>query len=127
MIEYSHVSLRDYASYCLVKELVNVQYAPDVVFQIGKPAVEQTNNVVISLIKIENKTDNEKIVNAYYSLLKAAAEHFAEKGFNVTLCAFCKSEGDEEAVNELLSMISDKTCMVRYNKLRKFRIRPAGG
>lgn len=105
---YNHVCLRDYSSYCMVKELSNVQYAPDVIFLTPKPKVSCTGeSVVISVIDICRHTTDKVIISAYYGLLADAASYFADRNVPVTLVSFCEREGDEAAILKLLTSIPD--------------------
>lgn len=108
--KHNHVCLRDYASYCMVSDLPNVQYAPDVLFMVPQPLCSaDRENVVISVIDISLHTSDPVIIAAYYTRLAEAAIHFAGAGIPVTLVSFCALEGDEKAIEKLLTMIPDHT------------------
>ena len=70
---FSHVCLRDWASYSRVRDLTHVQYAPDVLFLVERPQVpEKGENVVISLVDMARHTDDETVIDAYYRLMADA-------------------------------------------------------
>lgn len=105
---YAHVCLRDNASYNLVRELPHVQYAPDVIFLTPQPEVaSQEEYVVISVIDIAKHTDNQVVVEAYYSLMRDVVLKLIEENVAVTLVSFCKKEGDEDAIQKLRSMLPE--------------------
>lgn len=104
LLKYRHVCLRDYASYCMVSDLPHVQYAPDVLFMVPKPNVKaDRKNVVISAMDISRMTGNQEIITAYYRLLRDVAERFSQMGMVVTLVSLCKSDGDEDAIQEIIA------------------------
>lgn len=107
--EYNHVCLRDYSSYCMVKKLPYVQYAPDVVFLTPCPGVECKERVVISVIDIRRYTADISIVSAYYTLLQEVIQYFTVRDVPVTLSSFCERDGDEAAISVLLDQINGKT------------------
>lgn len=116
--EYRHVCLRDYASYCKMKDCPNVQYAPDVLFLVPKPEVTlEQENVAISVIDIARHTSDERIIRGYYDLLTQAIAHFQTSGIPVTLVSFCQWQGDARAIQELLQRFPDQhgifTCFYR--------------
>lgn len=115
--DYTHVCLRDYSSYCMVKELSHVQYAPDVLFLTPRPDVDCGERVVISVIDIRRYTLDASIISSYYTLLQETIQYFKGKSIPVTLVSFCERDGDEAAIEELLTRIKDKddisTCFYR--------------
>ena len=115
---YRHICLRDYASYCRMKDCANVQYAPDVLFLVPKPDVTpEQENVVISVIDIARHTSEERIIRAYYDLLAQAIAYFRESGIPVTLVSFCQWQGDERAIHDLMQRFPNQdgisTCLYR--------------
>lgn len=107
--QYRHVCLRDYASYCQLKNCPNVQYAPDVVFTmkpIRKIPAEKT--VAIQVMDIAHHTSNRQIIQSYYTLLCSAIDWFRKREHKIYLVSFCKREGDEAGINCLLSRIPDR-------------------
>lgn len=109
LLEYNHVSLRDYSSYCMVKELPHVQYAPDVIFLTPQPkTVQEGKSAVISVIDISKYSKDSAIISAYYNLLADAVSYFNKENISVILTSFCKREGDESGVAALLDRIPNK-------------------
>ena len=116
---YNHVCLRDYSSYCMVKDLSYVQYAPDVLFLPPCPAAECSERVVISVIDIQRYTADASIISSYYKLLQETIQYFKGRSIPVTLASFCEKDGDEAAIAALLAQINDRTnistCFYRGN------------
>lgn len=105
---YSHVCLRDWASYSRVRELPNVQYAPDVLFLVPQPQVpEKGENVVISLVDMARHTDDEAVIRAYYRLMADTVIAFSERNIPVTLLSFCEWEGDPVAMNTVMELLPE--------------------
>lgn len=107
--EYRHICLRDYASFCAMRHMPNVQYAPDVLFLTPMPQTASTEeNVVISVIDIGKHTQNPRIIDAYYTLLEQAISTFTGADIPVTLVSFCQWQGDERAVQELMARFPEE-------------------
>lgn len=108
LMAFTHVCLRDYASYSHVKDLQHVQYAPDVLFMVPKPDLPpKGENVVISVVDMARHTTDPAIISAYYQLLADAVGRFSSRGIPVTLVSFCDYEGDSAAIDRILSMVPD--------------------
>ncbi|MBR6518552.1 MAG: polysaccharide pyruvyl transferase family protein [Oscillospiraceae bacterium] len=109
---YSHVCLRDYSSYCMVKDMKHVQYAPDVIFMAEKPQNQpKCEHVVVSVIDISRHTSDEAVIGAYYNLLRDTVVTLSAEKIPVTLVSFCKEEQDEKAINKLMKMLPDKSAV----------------
>ncbi len=109
-MEYTHVCLRDYSSYCLVDDLPHVQYAPDVIFLAPQPrATTDIENVVVSVIDISNHTKSTTVIESYFALLRDTIAKLQAEKIPITLVSFCKGEGDENAIHHLMNMLPDDT------------------
>ncbi|WP_437829586.1 polysaccharide pyruvyl transferase family protein [Niallia taxi] len=103
---YDDVCFRDKQSYELFKELPSVRLAQDVVFNLeyhGEEASEKT--VGISLIDVSNRENLAPFKAAYLQKMKEVCEHYLNKNYQVALFSFCKYEGDEKAIAELLQLL----------------------
>lgn len=110
----SDVCLRDKESYNLTKNLKNVRYAPDIIFSydfnkyIMNDKIEK--KVLISVIDCYKK--KEQIANIepekYDKLIIDLIYFFLDKKYKIELVSFCKSEGDEEAINRIYSKLNNK-------------------
>ena len=113
LMQYTHVCLRDWSSYSLVKDIQHIQYAPDVIFLETYSKFESTcENVVISVIDIARHCKDSAKIEAYYSLLCNTIEQFSLKQIPVTLVSFCCKEGDEQAIQKIMNMLHGDTSNV---------------
>lgn len=102
------VTFRDRKSFGLFKHLPNVNYAPDVVFNLN-PACEQkaSDCVLISVIDIEKRLSISQYAEQYDRFIADVCIETAKRGKTPVLMSFCKYEGDEDAITRI------------YNKLPK--------
>ncbi|MFP9130245.1 polysaccharide pyruvyl transferase family protein [Niallia sp. BSM11] len=107
---YDDVCFRDNQSYELFKELPNVRLAQDVVFNLDYQAqgIQVEKRVGISLIDVSNRENLAPFKAAYLQKMKEICESFINNDYQVTLFSFCKYEGDEKAIAELLQVMDDK-------------------
>ncbi len=113
------VCFREKYSYGLFKELKNVRHACDIIFglDIKKIKKEKNKRVVISVINCEKK-QNKDYKSKYEKLIIDLIKKFDNMNYNITLMSFCKNEGDEDAIKEILSKIGDnelKNNIEQYN------------
>src|SRR5699024_5509467 len=104
--QYKDVCLRDNYSYELFKDLKNVRKADDIVFQLNKNnTIALSNSLVISVIKPSYRECLNGYDESYYKKIKDITIYYINKGYTVTLMAFCVKEGDKEAIDEILKLI----------------------
>lgn len=107
--EYKDICFRDNYSYNLFKDLKNVRLADDIVFSLDynrKPKSDK--NIVISVIKPSYRKYLSEYDDLYYKKIKDISLKFIENGYKITLMSFCKHEGDEEAIKEILKLVPKK-------------------
>lgn len=98
------VCFRDRYSFELFSDLGNVRIAPDILFSTTFPGVDKQRHVFMSVINLRSRQRSASLAAhaaAYESWMARAARWFAEEGYAVTVCSFCKAEGDEEAVERV--------------------------
>lgn len=103
------ISFRDKYSYDLYKSLDNVRFNPDVVFSMDvKKYISNIDkkSVVISVINCKNR-DIYKKQRKYKKYVIDMIKFFQSKNYHVTLLSFCKYEGDEEIINEIMDSVND--------------------
>lgn len=97
------VCVRDKASFAMVKDVKQVRYAPDIVFNLKRilPAMEK-KKVVISLINpyIRNFTDSQ--ISFYQKQIQEMIEDYKQKDYEIVLLSFCSKEKDYEYGEEIL-------------------------
>lgn len=103
------VCFREKYSYKLFDDLPNVRMASDIVFSLNTSNIDikKTNRVIISIIDCDKKIDT-KFTSKYNNLIKKLIYKFLEFGYNVTLMSFCKKEGDEKAIENIMLTLSDE-------------------
>jgi len=95
---------RDSYSYNLFKNLANIRYAPDVLFGCDLlPKMKRGCGIGISVISLKKRKDIEIEEENYYGTISKFCDKCVDNNYKVTLFAFCKQEGDVEAINEILS------------------------
>lgn len=111
------VCFRDLYSYNLFKDLKNVRYAPDIVFQmnVNKYMKNDKKNIVgYSIIDVRHKKGLSKYYNKYIESTIKSIELIISKGYECLLMSFCESEGDLNVINNIKSGLSKET----LNKVR---------
>ena len=106
--EYTDICFRERYSYEMFKDLNNTRIADDIVFSLKGIKSKKGNSVVMSVIKPSYRRALKGEDFSYYKKIKEMCIEFINQGLEVTLMSFCKNENDEDAINEILSLIPDK-------------------
>ena len=113
------VCLRDKKSYSYLKDCKNVRVGSDIVFSmdINKDySKEEKKKVIISVIDIDKKSN--QIINPnqekYDETICNMIDLFINKNYEVELFSFCKSEGDEIAIERILEKNKYKDKVNKY-------------
>lgn len=104
------VCFRDLYSYNLFKDLQNIRYAPDIVFQMD--AIKYRNNtkkniIGYSIIDVRHKDGLAKYYNTYIESTAKSIELVTSKGYDCLLMSFCEDEGDLKIINTIKSKLSE--------------------
>jgi colanic acid/amylovoran biosynthesis protein len=108
------VCFRDIYSYELFKNLPQVRYSPDIVFQMG---VEEYNilsdkkRVGFSIIDVRHKHGLANYYNDYINSTVKSIELLAAEGYECCLMSFCENEGDLDIIEKIKSKLSPETLM----------------
>lgn len=107
------VCFRDRYSYSLFKDLPNVRYAPDIVFSYKKinsenKRISKRKKIAVSVINLKNRKGLRAYHKLYIKKMKEVIKFFSEKNYIILLMSFCKNEGDEEAISDILNGINNK-------------------
>lgn len=126
--KYKSVCVRDLYSYTLCKDLGNVVYAPDVIFNLSNfntPSFcensrdkSQKKHIVFSIIDAKRKPELSKKAEQYYQLLADTISKLSKK-YIIDLTAFCKREGDLTGIHECLKRLSDN-CLKENIYIHKY-------
>lgn len=96
------VCFRDQKSADLFHGLVNVRYAPDILFGYPMKKCMHGKNVFISVVDLSRKgQESLQSAEQYESWLMKEIRRADDRGYTVTLCSFCDQEGDSAVVNRL--------------------------
>lgn len=107
--KYEDICFRDSYSYNLFNDLSNVRLASDIVFSLkNKNKIKRNDTVLISVIKPSARKKLREYDNQYYNKIKDISIGIIEKGYKVKLLSFCKDEGDEEAIENILKILPKK-------------------
>ena len=111
------VCFREENSYKLFKSLPNVRYASDIVFTLDTSNINITNDkkVVISVIDCDKKI-NPKYTGLYEKKVIELIKLFYNKGYEITLMSYCKSEGDEYAIERIIAKLDNEKIKENINK-----------
>ena len=111
------VCFRDKYSYNLFNKLPNVRCASDIVFSLdtNKISIKNQKKVVISVIDC-NKKINSKYTEIYERKIIDLIKLFYAKDYEITLMSYCKSEGDEFAIERIISKLDDEKIRKNINK-----------
>ncbi len=108
--KFNDICFREKYSYDLFKDNNNSRLAPDVVYGLDVNSYKKECNekVVISVINLNNRADLFEYKQSYYNNLFEIISNCQKMKKEVVLMSFCKSEGDEEAINEIMRNIKNK-------------------
>lgn len=106
------ICFRDIKSYDLFSQFDSVRYAPDVVLTMNTNASESitlirdSNYFIISVINLLDRPDLKEFHDIYIEKMRDLVERLVEAKYDVCLMSFCKNEGDEIAIEEVISKIT---------------------
>ena len=100
------VCFRDKNSYELFSSLSNVRLAPDIVFSLSLPSVEEKNELFISVMNFKNKENLARFHDNYITTIINYIKENINNFDVINLVSFCKKEGDEEGIKEILESLS---------------------
>ena len=115
--ECTDICFRDRYSYNLFSDIETVRYAPDFAFSYNTPKVEkQKDTVGITVINLNIRNDLKDKNDTYMNFLERNIKKYISLGKDVFLFSFCKEEGDEETIEDILKLIPNENHLhvVRY-------------
>lgn len=106
------ICFRDRQSYELFHKISKVRYAPDILFSQHMKKIESQRKIFISVINCKNKDEGlhhlSQYHDSYVNTLVNIINDYLKDQYAVTLCSFCKNEGDEDTVNEINYRLNSK-------------------
>ena len=104
---FTDICFRDKKSYDLFRELDNIRYTSDIVYSLQIPKVEkEKRSIGISIINIAQRKELSQYENNYVKTIIELATNAYFDHRKVYLFSFCKSEGDEDAINSIIANVS---------------------
>lgn len=120
------ICFRDKDSFQLFYENKKVRYAPDILFLQKMDNKISKKKIFVSVINCKNKDELNiefHLQSQYVHSLVNILKKYLQEDYEVVISSFCKNEGDEETVNEIMSEIHDKKVKsLFYNGKNKERI-----
>ena len=106
------VCFRDEYSYNKFKQLHNVRYAKDIVFNIDKivPKVRISDDktLSISVMNFKSRDNLAMYVDSYENFIVRVIEYYSSLDYKINLISFSKMEGDELAIESILDKCKTK-------------------
>lgn len=103
------VCFRDLYSYNLFKDLKNVRYATDIVFQMDMSKYKDNvkkNIIGYSIIDVRHKNGLAKYYEEYVDSTVKSIELIVSRGYDCLLMSFCEDEGDLKTIEVIKSRLS---------------------
>ncbi|MDU4862751.1 MAG: polysaccharide pyruvyl transferase family protein [Terrisporobacter othiniensis] len=105
------ICFRDLYSYNLFKDLDNVRYAPDIVFQMDTKKYinnEKKNIIGYSIIDVRHKDGLSKYYEEYIESTIKSINLVVFEGYDCLLMSFCEKEGDLKVINDIKSQLNEE-------------------
>lgn len=114
----SDVCFRDRYSYELFQDISSTRVANDVVFSLKYDNLcKKKKEFGISLIDLSQRAGLAGIETRYIDKMVDLIGYYSKKGYKVKLFSFCKSEGDEKAIEKITGKLPhpDKIRIIKYD------------
>lgn len=106
----SDVCFRDKNSCSLFEQSTTIRFAPDIIFSQTLKEKKSLKKIFVSVINCQSKDEGyhslKQYHNDYVKSLWRILNEYLKDDYDITLCSFCKYEGDEEVVNKLVQNLS---------------------
>lgn len=110
--KYDDICFRDQYSYQLHKNLPNVRYAPDVVFNYKEfPVSHRQKQVLVSMINMESRGGKYSIsqyTDVYENFIFQMAHQYIQLGYKVLFMSFCSFQEDEKAIERVRNRLTEE-------------------
>ena len=101
------VCFRDRDSFELFQDIPSVRMAADVVFQLNcRNCIEKTETMAVIPVDLSNRRKLAQYHETYINSTASVCREALRKGIGVNLISFCRDQGDEKAIEEILSRMS---------------------
>lgn len=102
------VCFRDQKSVGMFEKLNNIRLGSDVVFDLKFPSTIKKNKLTVIPISLNNRGKLAGFEKKYISELVNIIVEADRKNMSVTLHSFCMDQGDEKAIQQILSQLNPK-------------------
>ena len=104
------VSFRDRYSCELFKDLGNVEWHPDIIFNLQVPETAEENYYVITVVNVQKDVHVSESQNQiqYVEKMAEISNQFCKMGNKVVFLSFCSDQGDEQVIEEILNRVEDR-------------------
>jgi len=106
------VCFRESYSYNLFKDIAQVRYEPDIVFQLNLEKYKKTNksNIVgFSIIDVNHKDGLSKYYDEYIDSTIKSIKSLIGNGYKCCLMSFCEKEGDLSVINNIMNKLDGES------------------
>jgi colanic acid/amylovoran biosynthesis protein len=101
------VCFRDEYSFKLFRENPSVREAKDIVFSMSNPVKSIGNKILgISVIDVLRKCSFQES-DEFYRKMAEVATYYIQQGYRIHFFSFCKYEGDEDAIQQILTKLDE--------------------
>ncbi|MDQ0975378.1 colanic acid/amylovoran biosynthesis protein [Neobacillus niacini] len=105
--KFDDICFRDSYSYNLFRELENVRYAPDVVFNLELENNEKLEKCIgFSIIDLKERKGLNQYYNEYNEKVIQLVEKYVDLGYKIKFFSFCENEGDLGIINYIRSRMN---------------------
>ena len=116
------VCFRDFYSYNIFKNCSKIRLAPDILFSTEMSSARTVEKqIFVSVINCGRKEEGQNKLadfeDRYIKNIVELLEMYIKHGYSVILTSFCRLEGDEEAVEKILSLIKEKVIREKITAL----------
>lgn len=105
------VCFRDRYSYELFAELPSVRYAPDIVLSLEPGHSSRADawlQVAISVMNLRRRRGLDRYAHEYEEKIFEICRHFATHDYQVLIMGFCRYEGDDIIVSDLIERLHNE-------------------
>lgn len=118
MKKMKDICFRDRYSYQLFESLPQARFAPDILFSYPIESVEKKKKqIYISVINCKKKEEGKysQYRKQYEKILKKIMMYYLDENYIIKLVSFCKEEGDEETIIDVLNTFQ------KHNKINQIQ------
>lgn len=110
--KYAGICFRDRYSKGLFEDMSHIAYAPDVLWTLPVcPLAQKEKKVVFAPIEMSHRTgkyDISKYEETYMDFQLRMVKHMIQKGYRVSLLAFCPFQNDHEVTQQIYQSLTEE-------------------